>query len=111
ARSATGTRGCTPSSDRSRGGASDARLLRGDLVEHAAVGEVHRLRPGPAAEIVDREQLDRGEAGGLVRGVARPVEALRGETLALGRVQELQVGGGDLARAAAVDVAIDDRDR
>src|SRR5258708_7971404 len=33
-------------------------LFRVDLIEHAAVGEVRRLRLGPAAErVVDREQL------------------------------------------------------
>jgi hypothetical protein len=62
------------------------RLLRGDLVEHAAVVEVSRLRLRPPAEhLVDREQLDRGERAGCGRRrIARPVVVLRTDALDLG---------------------------
>ena len=85
-----------------------------DLVEHAAVAEVGGLRLLPAAEAVDAEELDLGEArhvlGGGQLGLARTIEVLGGQRLALGRVEELEVGLGRLARALRVDVGVDDRD-
>ncbi len=74
-----------------------------DLVEDAAVGEVRLLGLRPAAEdLVDREQLQPAgtRTGALASACwrARPVVVLRGDRLALGRVEELEVGLGD-ARA------------
>ena len=65
-----------------------------DLVEDAAGGEVLLLRELPAAEVLDGHEFDLRELAGIFRGdrgVARPVEILRGDFLAFGRVQELQV--------------------
>src|SRR5438552_8275592 len=81
-----------PSLARSR--ASAGSLV--DLVEHAAVGEVGLLRPGPAAEdLVDGEQLQRRELLREARGdrlETRPVVVPRGDLLPLRRVQVLEVG-------------------
>lgn len=87
----------------------------GDLVELAAVVEVLLLRRLPAAEhLVDREQADRLEGGGVFlrhRLRARTREVLGGDFLARFRIQELQVGGGLLADAAAVGHRVDHRHR
>src|SRR5262249_2417577 len=88
---------------------------RVDLVERAAVGEMRRLRLLPAAErLVDREHRKLREPARVFRGyarVARAIAVLRGDFLALGRVEIFEVRLGDLARAALVDDLVDDADR
>ena len=72
---------------------------------------------GPAAEqrIVDRDELDLGEALEVRRigrsRVGRTVEVLGDDLLALVAVEVLEIGLGDLARALLVDVLVDQRDR
>src|SRR6185437_16812805 len=84
-----------------------------DLVEDAAIGEMRRLRLAPAAEdLVDCEERDLRELVGMPRGdlgKARPVEIARRELLALGGVEESEIGLGRLARAVPVDIGVDER--
>ena len=103
-------RGRVPTAESSRA-QDEPRPRRGpslhavDLVEHAAVGEVRLLRLGPAAEhLVDREQRDLRELRRVLRGdlvVDRPVEVLRRDLLAVGRIEVLEVGLGDLPACRA----------
>src|SRR4051812_43647741 len=70
-------------------------LVRVDPVEDALVVEEPRLRLVPARhERRDREQLDLGEALGVLLqhlGVGRPVVIPGDDLLRLGRVEEFQV--------------------
>jgi hypothetical protein len=79
-----------------------------DLVENAAVVEVRApARAPPAEDLVDGEQLDSAESvrSGPCDGlIARPVMVLAASSCPV-RVEELEVGLGDLARAAPIDVA------
>src|ERR1700761_5055489 len=98
-----------------RSAVSRDSLLRIDLVEDAAVGEVRRLRLGPATEgVVDREGLDLGELARVLRGhrrVDRAVEVPCLDLLRLGRVEIVEVGLRDRARSLAVDHLVDDGHR
>jgi hypothetical protein len=84
-------------------------------VEDAALGEVDLVRLGPAAEhLIDGDEADVGEQRPVPRRhlrVADPVEVARDDVLALGGVEELEVGGRDLARAALVGHRVHERDR
>ena len=95
-----------------RRGAAAGLLAGVDLVEHAAVGEVRLLRLGPAAEhLVDGEQARLRELLRVLLGdlrIDRPVEVLRRDLLAFRRVEVLEIGLRDGARAAAVDGLVDD---
>ncbi len=71
---------------------SFSRLV--DLVEHAAIGEMRRLRLAPAAEIpVDGDQGNGGKRAAILgqdRDIARAVEILRLDLLRLRRIEEIQ---------------------
>src|SRR4051812_4359268 len=89
-------------------------LLRIDLVEHTGIVKVRRLRLLPAAEhIVDGEQLDFGEIAFVLPGdrrIARPIMVLRGDFLAFGRVDEVEISLRRRARALLVDHLVNNRD-
>ncbi|MPL67344.1 hypothetical protein SDC9_13035 [bioreactor metagenome] len=93
-----------------------AASLRGiDLVEGAAVAEVLGLRLGPAAEILDRHQMQRLEARGILgrglRAVPGAVEVLERQRLRLGAVEVFEIGIGQRALRVGLDVGIDHRNR
>ena len=71
-----------------------------DLVESAAVREVGLLRRIPSSEgLVDREQLHFGKRARVFGRdflVARPVVIARRDFLALGRIQIVEIGLGEL---------------
>ena len=97
-----------------RAGAQIIVRRREDAVEQAAIGEVLRLRRIPAAEVLDRRHRQRREPFGEFlrhRLVARAVERLADDPLRRRRVEVLQIGGGNGARALLVDHAVHHRDR
>ena len=67
-------------------------LVRHDLIERAAIGEMRLLRLLPASEhLLDREGLQRPELARMLREhvrVARPQMMLRDDLLRRGRVQD-----------------------
>src|SRR6266508_624965 len=83
-----------------------------DLVEDAAVLEMRLLRLRPAAErFVDREQLHLRELAFVFLGrlrVARAIEMLAGDVLALWTIKVREIGLGDFTRAVLVHVFVDD---
>ena len=85
------------------------------LVEQAAGGEVLLLDLVPAAEdVLDRHQPHFGELGlelGRDLFVTHAVAILGGDLLALGRVEEVEIGLGQIARAVLVGDLVDDGDR
>src|SRR5690606_23511508 len=93
---------------------ASSRLV--DPVEETTVAEVQLLRLGPSPERVvdghlrDRPEVGDGASGYEVRSRRAIVMPCR-DALAICAVQVLQVGFGQLLRAAAGDVAIDHRDR
>src|SRR5204863_5513248 len=80
-----------------------------------AVREVRLLRLRPAAEdLIDGEEIDLRELAGVLgrgRRVDRTVVVAAGDVLAFGRIQVLEVRGGDGAGALLVDHLVDDRHR
>src|SRR5690606_23312827 len=87
-----------------------------DLVELATIAEVGSLRVLPVAKhIVQLEQgyvREKRQIFGIrMFRVQGPVEVLGGDLLSNWRVEELQVGLGDVFGAMLLGVAIDDRDR
>src|SRR5437899_5304128 len=73
-----------------------------NLVEHALVTEEFRLRRFPAAELCDRRQFDFRKIARMLRRDSRvdwTVMVLRDDLLRLGRVQEFEIGFGNLLGA------------
>src|SRR5262245_23767109 len=88
--------------------------LRLYLVEDTAIAEVLLLRLGPAAEILDGDEIDLREEFGVLRSdlrVARAVVVARGDLLAFRRVEVLEVFLRHGTRAAAQDYLVDHRHR
>src|SRR3954462_9190458 len=82
-----------------------------DLIEHAAIGKVRRLRVMPAPEqgIVDRDELHLGKAREIFRiggcRIGRPVIIVSDELLSFRRVEEVQIGLRPLPRAPGIHIA------
>src|SRR5215470_1080708 len=86
-----------------------------DLIEHAAVREVRALHVRPTAErLIHRDQRNGAEYVGVARErlrIARTEEVAGRDLLSFGRIEEMQIGLRNSARAPRVDVAVDDGDR
>src|SRR5450631_2554225 len=95
--------------------ADGAALLTIDSIERAVVGEVRRLRFGPAAESrVDGHERDARKLGCILRGdfrIARAVKMLGGYFLTLLGIEIAQILLRDLARPVLVDHLVDHTDR
>src|SRR6202023_1680461 len=95
-----------PGSSGNASGALLAVLLAIDLVEAAAIVEMRGLGLVPTPEsIVDGYQFERRKLAGIPGGdfrIARPIEILRNDFLALLGVEKPEVRLGQLARAAPV---------
>src|ERR1700761_8249356 len=86
-----------------------------NLVEHAAIGEVGRLRLGPAAEIaVDGGERNVGELA-LILGqdfrIARTIEVPGFDLLRLGRIEEFHESFRGGPALVPVDILVDHRNR
>ena len=85
-----------------------------NLIEHAAITEVHVLHTVPTAErLIDRKQRERFERIARFRercGIAGPEVMLRDQALTFRRIKKLEISLGDLPRAATIDNRVDDRD-
>src|SRR5258708_3089623 len=97
------------------GSTDGAALLAIDAVERAVVGEMRRLRTGPAAESrVDGNERDVRKLGRILRGdvrIARAVKMLGGYFLTFLRIEIAQIFLRDGARSVLVDHFVDDTDR
>src|ERR1700754_3682570 len=87
-------------------------VARADLVEDSAIGKELRLGLAPVAEHLGQgERLYLRKLCGVLRGYlgrTRTIEVACLDVLGLGRVEELQIGIRDFARAAFRRVLVDD---